>query len=244
MKNQNEKKLSSFYHAFLGLESIFKGAASDTNISHHPVKELEDLVNEFNQYFSDILPNFEKNRLFSHKGTQGVQYYNVAAVRVYLSRAIGAIKAEMDSSETTPITEERDFSFISDINIRDIIVRDYQEIQRAFIACCWKSVIILSGGAIETILLDTVGNAPSSQRNNKRAPNEKSVDKWSLEALINVAVDSNLVSPGIEKLSHSARGYRNLVHPGNEIRQKLKFDKEEARITLEILNILQRDLSK
>jgi len=77
----------------------------------------------------------------------------------------------------------------------------------------------------------------------KSAPKESDISRWGLADLINVAVELELVSVGIEKLSHSIREYRNLVHPGNELRNKLAFDSEEAKIAIEVLNILHRDLS-
>ena len=57
-------------------------------------------------------------------------------------------------SESTPVTETKEFKFIADAKLRKILERDYAEIQRAYISECWKSVIILSGSAIEAILLD------------------------------------------------------------------------------------------
>lgn len=42
--------------------------------------------------------------------------------------------------------------------------------------------------------------------------------------------------------AHSVREYRNLVHPGREVRENLSFGREEAAIALEVLRILVRDL--
>jgi hypothetical protein len=64
-----------------------------------------------------------------------------------------------------------------------------------------------------------------------------------LADLIAVAADIQAVSQSAEKLSHTVREYRNLVHPGNQLRTGLKVQPEEARIAVEVLNILIRDLS-
>ena len=63
-----------------------------------------------------------------------------------------------------------------------------------------------------------------------------------LKTLIDVSVELKLVSAGVEKLSNPVREYRNLIHPGNEIRSGLTFGAEEAKIALEILHMLHRDL--
>jgi hypothetical protein len=65
-----------------------------------------------------------------------------------------------------------------------------------------------------------------------------------LSKLIAVAVEMNKVSDAVEKLSNPVREYRNLAHPGNELRTGLSFGAEEARIALEVLHILHRDLSR
>jgi len=77
----------------------------------------------------------------------------------------------------------------------------------------------------------------------KSAPKEPNITRWDLSNLLAVSVELGLVTTGVEKLSHSLREYRNLVHPGNELRNKLSFDAEEAKIAVEVLNIVHRDLS-
>ena len=104
--------------------------------------------------------------------------------------------------------------------------------------------MILCGGAIEAILTDLIATHKSRAKSAKSAPNKPDITHWDLSDLINVVVELDLISSGVEKLSHSLREYRNLVHPGNEIRKGLTFDAEEARIAVELLNIVHRDLSE
>lgn len=83
----------------------------------------------------------------------------------------------------------------------------------------------------------------ANARSTKSSPKEPDIMKWDFSQLIEVAVELKLVSSSVQKLSHSLREYRNLVHPGNELRNKLRFDSEEAKIAIEVLNIVHRDLS-
>jgi len=143
-----------------------------------------------------------------------------------------------------PVAEAIKFQFIRDEGLHQLLERDYQEIQRALGARCWKSVIILSGGAIEAILTDLLLVNESAAKAAQSAPKKSDITKWDLADLIDVAVELKLIAPGVSKLSHPVREYRNLIHPGNEIRNKLSFGPEEARIAIEVLRMLHRDLSR
>jgi hypothetical protein len=149
----------------------------------------------------------------------------------------------LNNQTTPPVTERRQFGFVTDLSLRSIIERDYSEIQRAYIGQCWKSVLILCGGTIEAILTDLLKSDEANARSTKSSPKEPDIMKWDFSQLIEVAVELKLVSSSVQKLSHSLREYRNLVHPGNELRNKLRFDSEEAKIAIEVLNIVHRDLS-
>jgi hypothetical protein len=76
----------------------------------------------------------------------------------------------------------------------------------------------------------------------RNAPKKPDITKWDLADIIEVAVELSLVPPAVSKLSHPIREYRNLVHPGNEIRTGLVFGREEARIAIDVLGILHREL--
>ena len=146
--------------------------------------------------------------------------------------------------ENTPVTQTREFAFIANPELRKILERDYKEVQRAFIAQCWKSVIILSGGSIEAILIDLLMKNESAAIGAANAPKGKpDITTWHLAHVIKVSDELGLVSKSIDNLSHSVREYRNLIHPGNEMRNKLTFGTEEARIALEVLNMVHRDCS-
>jgi hypothetical protein len=124
------------------------------------------------------------------------------------------------------------------------VERDYHELGRAFVVQCWKSIIVLSGGIIEAILLDLLRRDETAARAASKAPKNGDLLRWYLAALIDVALELGLVNHAIENLSQTVRFFRNLVHPGREVRQGIRFNAEEARIAFEVVNILAHDLGR
>jgi len=185
---------------------------------------------------------FDAQKFYSHTAS-GTRYYDIAGLRSYLSRVIGRLQIESEEPADTPVTERREFAFIRSRDLRRIVERDYAEAQRAFIAECWKSTIVLAGGMIEAILSDLLLANQTLVTGATKAPKNPDISRWDLADLINVAVELKLVSAGVEKLSHPIREFRNLIHPGNEVRNSLQFGAEEAKIALEVLHIVHRGLS-
>jgi hypothetical protein len=202
------------------------------------VGEIERLEAEF----PDLGPPLRAKQL-RNGGPESRAFFNLQALLAIVSVVLGRLRAALEEDANTPVTEVKEFKFVRDSALRTILQRDYLEIQRAYVAQCWKSVIILAGGAIEAILLDLVLQNENRARASLKAPNQSDLTRWDLRDLIAVCVDLRLVSSGVERLSSPVREYRNLVHPGNELRSKLVFGAEEARIALEVLNMVHRDLS-
>jgi len=241
MKEDDLKKLRQHYHSIRGFVPVLE--ETEGNIDHFPVMSISEEINQLLENFPDIAPAFDPQQFYVYTASRGNQYYDVGGLRTYLSRVLGRLQIEIEEIADTPVTERREFSFIADDDLREIVERDYSEAQRAYIGECWKSVIILSGGMIEAILSYLLISNQGLVSSSSKAPKKQDITKWNLVDLINVSVDLKLVSPGVEKLSHPIREYRNLIHPGNEIRNNLQFGPEEARIALEVIKIVHRSLS-
>ena len=161
--------------------------------------------------------------------------------------AIGTLKSLAPGRpvEEPSVIDRREFTFIRGPEIRAILERDYVEIQQALAARCWKSVIILSGGAIEAILLDLVRRDETKATASTKAPKKESdITHWDLSDLIAVCVDQKLIGLYVSTVSEATRQCRNLIHPGNEVRTKLTFAEEEAKIAVTVLQAIHRDLSR
>jgi hypothetical protein len=237
------RKARAFLLGLEGNAKVFSRITTDW-LQMGPFRLFFDEIQRIKETFPDLLPACDERSFHLRTGTGGAPLYSVVAITSYTETAVGRLRALIEEqSENTPITERREFRFVSDGKLRSILERDYEELQRAFVARCWKAVIILSGGGIEAILTDLLGQDGASARAATAAPKEPDITKWSLSHLIAVAVELRKISEAVEKLSSPVREYRNLAHPGNELRTGLTFGAEEARIALEVFHILHRDLS-
>jgi hypothetical protein len=229
------KKLRSHYNALKGIQRILEGLTQW--VGAETFKHFMTPIVAAKSDFEQLMPPFRPEDYVS------TDYGDVYALKAYVVSSLGRLQAEIDDSTGAPVTEKREFLFIGDPSLRKVVERDYDELQRAYVTKCYKSTIILSGGCIEAILLDLLIKNQTAALASPKAPRNPNLTKWDLSDLIKVAVDLKLVGQGIDKLSHSVREYRNLVHPGNELRNKLVFDAEEARIAIEVLNMVHRELS-
>jgi len=237
------RRLRGHYHALVAQAEILKKLAADGLhlVEVEYFRPVAQQLEEVGGAFPEVVEPFDLDTHFGGN-FNGRPNYNVASLQSAVAAAIGKIKAELEEMSDGPVTQARDFGYVADVGVRKILVQDYGEIQRAFVGRCWKAVTILAGGAIEAILVDALLQDEPQARSAGRAPREPDIRRWGLADLINVAVENAVVSGGAEKLSHGVREYRNLVHPGVQLRSGLAVGEEEARIAIEVLHILDRDL--
>lgn len=215
------------------------------------VNEYHNYIQDFRKFIPNVITQFNPSSYlipsnpFDFPGNmrRGLEY-SVSGLLLRIIKDLSALKNSLDSSEeTSPLTPKKNFSFIGNSDLRVIVERDYVWVNKCLAVEAWKPVIILSGGLIEGLILDTLLADQDKAKSSSKAPKETDLKKWNLENLIDVAVELSIINPGAEKLGDAVRHYRNLIHPGNELRfSGLKIEPEEARIAVEVLNMVIRDL--
>ena len=147
----------------------------------------------------------------------------------------------------------KEFNFIYDASLKNIIQRDYKELHSLLIPDgAWKSAVILSGSILESMLYDILTQPHNIQLSNSsdKAPKYKGkvVDitsgKWKLITLIDVAVDINILPiQRAASIDQVLRDYRNFVHPQKEIKSQHPCTEAEAYMAKGCLDGIYNHLS-
>lgn len=125
-----------------------------------------------------------------------------------------------------------DFSFIFNADIRKIVERDYVELQPLDTGTSTKSVLVLSGGIIEGLLLDAL--VASGKWTFEEACQQ------SLKDMIGSAKSRGIITE--DRLTDVTRKYRNLIHPAREIREKMVFEHNDATLAKTAVDIIAREV--
>lgn len=123
------------------------------------------------------------------------------------------------------------FEFISDKKFKEILLRDYEELLNCYEIKATKSILILCGSIIEAILIEYFIEC---------LPHGKTKDdllRLTLGQLLEIAETEKVITTKIKKLSSVIQDYRNLIHPGREVRKEEKFSNEDAEIAMTLLKI-------
>jgi hypothetical protein len=138
----------------------------------------------------------------------------------------------------------RSFDFVQDIDLRQIIERDYRELRlNVYPSGAWKSTVILAGSILEALLFDRLTTDPlirtraeasaEAPRDRSRSVKDLAAGEWKLQNLIDVAVDINVLpAERAKSFDQVLRDYRNFVHPKKEIRAQHQCTEAEAMMAI------------
>ena len=159
-----------------------------------------------------------------------------------------APRSPVDTAEAPP--ERPDFSFISNPDLCRIIERDYGEVPTCLDAPAYKAATVMCGSVMEALLLDALLRTEAKAKQSQNAPREKGgkvvedLGRWSLNSMIEVAVDLDMIPKSTLGLtSHALREYRNLIHPAVEIREGIAAEREEAKAAKAALDLIIKQLT-
>ena len=126
------------------------------------------------------------------------------------------------------------FDFIRSEALRAIIERDYAELQGLNTKTQVKAVVVLAGDILEGLLIDSLAVA----------------GKWDFDSACQQRL-SDMIGPaktkGIiieDRLSRILKDYRNLIHPGRSVRNRLRLTKDDADFAKVAVNLTIRDISR
>jgi len=152
---------------------------------------------------------------------------------VHLSRLINRIEILL-GEEPAQQLDERDFLFIDDKKLREVLRSDFIEAQKSFSVEAYKACGLLCGGLIEGMLLDIV---------QKRSGESINPDSISLTQLIDRSSKLDLVSQAVSNFAKGARDIRDTIHPRAEVRQGYRASRDEAEMLLQLIKLIYNDLS-
>jgi hypothetical protein len=145
--------------------------------------------------------------------------------------------------------------FIADTPLRESIRRDVSAADSALNNGGWKASTVIAGAAVEALLLWAIASTTREEREDAiskasgRVPPFKSLDAdrpedWHLSAYIEVALELGKISRQAAEQARLAKDYRNLIHPGREMREKVSCDRGTAHGAFAAVQLVVRDLSQ
>lgn len=168
----------------------------------------------------------------------------IAEKSSYFDRFATGWWAESDFSyllnRTITEASELELGFLSNDELKRSIIEDYNEARKSLQSRNYKAAVLLCGSIAEALLTAVVDAAKMPG-----ITTSKLYEDYNLAKLLNIAKDNNLIKDkNLYMLIDPLRNYRNAIHPGVKIRNSISLDSSTARIAIETINLLIRDLGK
>ncbi len=138
---------------------------------------------------------------------------------------------------------------IEEINISQICVEEVlkpvlemrmSEMKSCFKAKAFLSVIFLAGSMLEGILLSLANQNQRLFNQSAAAPKNKEgkvkpFHEWTLNDLISVSHNIGILKSDVAKFSHVLRGFRNYIHPYQQMSERFYPDENTAKICMQVM---------
>lgn len=143
--------------------------------------------------------------------------------------------------------QSSEFWFVDHDRIRSSLISDWSEVLAVHRHKAWKATVVLCGGIIEGMLLDSLlleeddaKGALKSLRNRKRS---KQIEKWDLFDMVDVARELGFLRGASSYLGHAIRELRNLIHPGKSLILEKQVTQREADLAIRSVELLIQHMS-
>jgi hypothetical protein len=167
---------------------------------------------------------------------------------------LGAIRDALTACpDESPAPSSSELTFIGDADFRTNLRNDMGAINRALSNGEWKAATVLSGSAIEALLLWALQQrAPTDitaatkaliASSELKSEPDRNLERWDLHEYTEVAANLKVIKPDKAGATRLAREFRNLIHPGRAQRLAQTCDRGTALSCVAALEHVVRDLS-
>ncbi|GGG89948.1 hypothetical protein GCM10007415_25330 [Parapedobacter pyrenivorans] len=206
-------------------------------------QELDNHIKGFNDYLSfDNWLIIRNGKEITFKKTTD-DYFNEVVSQ----------NAKEDLKEETFLKKE-----FSDINLEklnlegpmtNVLKERVTEIENCLASSSPLSVIFLSGSTLEGILLGVAIKYPKEFNTSESSPKDKEgktkpFHEWTLNNFIDAASEIGVLKEDVKKFSHSLRGFRNYIHPFQQLHSNFSPDIHTAKICSQVLKAAIHQISK
>lgn len=140
------------------------------------------------------------------------------------------------------------FNWISNGLARDLLINGNQELTAEIDSGHHLSAIVLAGSLSEMLLLYALDQhrvralTTYAALYPRRAKSKSTLEELDLGEMIRVARKLDIVTSSTLRMADEVRNFRNLIHPGFQIRSKLSPTRRLASISDELFNAIASDI--
>jgi hypothetical protein len=159
----------------------------------------------------------------------------------------GRYKNEKTISSDFPLPDFK--TLILELELARILEARWEEAQKTFNAGAYLSTIILLGSILEGLLLAKLKANPKQANTSTSAPKDNTgkillFRNWTLDDMIRVCHEIGWLAEDVRDFSSALRGYRNLVHPNQQMTEGIFPSPNTCRISWEVVNAAIAHLPK
>lgn len=194
------------------------------------LKRLDSLIANFNKYLQ-----FDKFRV----ARRNTEIFIESVSEVNLDENLNT---EEENLENNFIKHEFNVD-CSKLNLIPALVpiidKRMQEIEKAFKAEAYLSVVLLAGSTLEGLFLNIASLNPKvfnlSRQSPKKDGKVKNFDQWTLNNFIEVSHSIGILEKDTYRFSKELRDFRNYIHPFQQMSEQFSPREETAKICLQVL---------
>ena len=194
------------------------------------LNRLDNLIKEFNKYLQ--FDKYQITRINTEINLTPITKINLDE----------QIQSENKNLENNFIKHEFRFDY-SQLNLiptlMPVVESRIIEIEKAFKAEAYLSVVLLAGSTLEGIFLNIASLNPKVFNTSNCSPKKdgkvKNFDQWTLNNFIEVSHSINLIEKDTYRFSKELRDFRNYIHPFQQMTENFSPREQTAKICLQVL---------